>query len=72
MNVNTIKAGISEAKEKLDAARDKKASGEYDLAFQRLSSARDCIADAAKEFELADVPKVQEILDIEKWVEVTE
>jgi hypothetical protein len=69
MDVDTINNGIRGAKEKLALARKQHADGEHVMALDTLVLAQEAIAKAGLEFEQADVKKVDEIVDIERWVE---
>ena len=68
MNVNTINDGIKTARERLARARAELADAAFERALDVLGEARDAIGEAAMEFELADVPVVAEISDIERGI----
>jgi hypothetical protein len=68
MNVTAINDGIKDSKERLELARQKLEDLKNEDALELLKEARDAIGEAIREFELADVPKVQEIIDIEKSI----
>jgi len=79
MDVNIINDGIKTAREQLPRARTELADAQspsggaldplkVERAIELLGLARNAIGEAAREFELADVPKVKEILDIERGI----